>query len=423
MGPDDLGGRTDATLLGMGDVLGVRASLRALQDMDARMNSSLTLSRRKALMLALGSLSLPGVAWSASLSLSILRSLDVPDGTQPMAVPVRGRAGSWWGTTSYQGAGGLGTIYRIDATGQCEVMHAFRGEVDGAKPHAALAAGPGGVFYGVTLQGGSAAYGVAFVFDPASGLRVLHHFGASYQDAKSPRQALQWGPDGRLYGVSFGGGAFDRGSVFAIAPDGAYTRLVDLDGHLGRIDSDLVLGPDGAFYTTASWTGFPFVQGKVLRITTSGYVSVLHSMADDGSQGGNLQGLCLGSDGWLYGLSYSGGAGYGCVYRVSLAGDYQQLYRFPRHGRTGLFPQGALVEGPPGHFYGTCRLGGPERAGTIFHVRPGGSVGLLQAFLPSAGHGQYPSCGLRRGPLGTFVGTTEFGGAFGSGTIYRLSLR
>ena len=75
-------------------------------------------------------------------------------------------------------------------------------------------------------------------------------------DGQGPNGLVQ-GADGDFYGVTFGGGDFDRGTVFNTTPTGALTTIYNF----GSQDTDgsdpngpLVQGADGYFYgTTFGW--------------------------------------------------------------------------------------------------------------------------------------------------------------------------
>jgi uncharacterized repeat protein (TIGR03803 family) len=146
--------------------------------------------------------------------------------------------------------------------------------------------------------------------------------------------------------------------------------------------------------------------------------------------------LALGSDGALYGTTQAGGAyGAGSIFRVTTAGSLSNLYSFPAATNSSgavsydLGPND-LVQGSDGNFYGTTRSGGSNFTGTIFSMSPSGSFGALHTFaaettnssgLVTSADGQMPSGALVQGSDGNFYGTTHYGGANGTGTIFRVS--
>src|SRR5205085_2226448 len=80
--------------------------------------------------------------------------------------------------------------------------------------------------------------------------------------------------------------------------------------------------------------------------------------------------LTQASDGYLYGVTPAGGQdGFGTVFRLSGDGsDLVFLKDFTGATNDGRSPFGALIEGSDGMLYGTTEAGGPFDAGTIFRL-------------------------------------------------------
>jgi uncharacterized repeat protein (TIGR03803 family) len=72
-----------------------------------------------------------------------------------------------------------------------------------------------------------------------------------------------------------------------------------------------------------------------------------------------------------------------------------------------------------GDLYGTTQRGG-YGAGTLFKVDTTGHETVLHAFTSQGGDGGNPLAGLIRDAAGNLFGTTEFGGTYGQGTIFKL---
>jgi len=157
----------------------------------------------------------------------------------------------------------------------------------------------------------------------------------------------------------------------------------------------------------------------------------LYSFRGDiyGSDGGEPQGsLIQGKDGNFYGTTYYGGAysdptngnyGYGTVFKMTPQGAVTILASFD--GTNGGGPSGALVEGSDGNFYGTT-IGGPDADtyGTLFMVTPQGKLSMLNVF--NGYNGASPMGDLVEGTDGYIYGTTETDTGCGSGTIFRVPL-
>jgi uncharacterized repeat protein (TIGR03803 family) len=96
------------------------------------------------------------------------------------------------------------------------------------------------------------------------------------------------------------------------------------------------------------------------------------------------------------------------------------LYSFTG-GSDGANPAAGLVLGTDGNFYGTAEYGGANGSGTVFKITSGGVLTLVYTFT-GGDDGAYPNSALVQGTDGNFYGTTSSGGAYGNGAIFRLSL-
>jgi uncharacterized repeat protein (TIGR03803 family) len=100
---------------------------------------------------------------------------------------------------------------------------------------------------------------------------------------------------------------------------------------------------------------------------------------------------------------------------------------FSFDGTDGVAPQYmSLVQGTDGNFYGTTTHGGPGGAtgsGTIFRMTPEGAQTPLYNFCsePNCTDGANPYAGLLQATDGSFYGTTYLGGAYSSGTIFKIT--
>ena len=90
---------------------------------------------------------------------------------------------------------------------------------------------------------------------------------------------------------------------------------------------------------------------------------------------------------------------------------------------SGRNPTAPLVQGSDGNFYGTTAWGGPNGDGTVFRMTPGGALTTIHNFCSQqqCADGRHPYSGLVAGPDGNFYGTTEEGGAYAGGEVYRIT--
>jgi len=109
------------------------------------------------------------------------------------------------------------------------------------------------------------------------------------------------------------------------------------------------------------------------------------------------------------------------VFRVSTNGAITDLVSFA--GGNGAYPIAALILGSNGVFYGTTSGLGfnePVGNGTVFRVTTNGVLTTFWAF--NGTDGTAPSGPLLQGNDGALYGTTQYGGALGSGTVFKLFL-
>jgi len=321
-----------------------------------------------------------------------------------------------YGTTS----AGSGAIYKLTPDGlggyTLSVFHSFGGR-DGRSPQAGLLDGGDGFLYGTTQNGGGSDAGTVYRIDASARLTTLHSFAGT--DGSMPFSALLDGGDGFLYGTTY----TYTSTIFKIARDGSsFVKLRTLGPSEGAHPvGTLVRGDDGFLYGTMSGGyGTGATDGTLFRIGTDGLgFEVRHSFATSpGSR--PVGGLLKASDGMLYGVTSEGGAsGNGVIYRFNPAlSDYTILHSLI--GSEGRTPEAGLLEGSDGWLYGTTSSGGEYWGGTLFKVdRTTGALATLRAFAPA--DGTAPIAALIRGSDGYLYGTCSKSGLLGGGTVFRIA--
>src|SRR5271169_5108882 len=94
----------------------------------------------------------------------------------------------------------------------------------------------------------------------------------------------------------------------------------------------------------------------------------------------------------------------------------------PDEGANGGNP---LIQGTDGNFYGTTPTGGANGSGIIFQIisTPPYQFSLLYSFAPATdirGNQTIGAGALVQGSDGNFYGATQYGGDFGSGSIFQF---
>jgi uncharacterized repeat protein (TIGR03803 family) len=190
----------------------------------------------------------------------------------------------------------------------------------------------------------------------------------------------------------------------------------------------LIQGIDGNFFGTTYYGG-QSGMGAVFKVSAAGVESVFYSFgtnSEDGSQ--PTAGLIQDDAGDLYGTT-TGGGGWlqGTVFKVTAAGVETVLYSFGSNGSTdGALPEVGLIRGSDGDLYGTTEAGGAFNRGTVFKVTDAGIETVLYSFSGHGGQtgsmdGASPQASLIQGTDGTFYGTTSLGGAYDKGTVFKIT--
>jgi uncharacterized repeat protein (TIGR03803 family) len=190
----------------------------------------------------------------------------------------------------------------------------------------------------------------------------------------------------------------------------------------------LAEGSDGNFYGTTNLGGSHNV-GTVFKITPSGEFTTVHSFCSkaacaDGES--SYAGMILASDGNLYGTTLAGGShGDGTVFKVSKSGTFSTLYSFCSQSgcADGEFPQIGLVQASNGNLYGATIVGGAYGSGTIFELTLSGELTTLYSICSQNGcpDGNYLYAPLTQAKDGNLYGIMQIGGANNSGTIFKLT--
>ena len=325
------------------------------------------------------------------------KSVDPIDGVNPEGGLTLGADGMLYGATpqgGYSGGTGVGLIFKVnpddsDYTGV--LSFGFFGAA-GQTPTSPPLQGQDGNLYGVTSSGGNLVNGrggLGLVYSVGTnglGFGFLHEFSTNYLDGTTPIGSLIQASGGTLYGTTYGSGLMgsaDAGTVFRLLANGAGFQVLHTfannssDG--GSPSAAMILGADGFLYATTE-SGGAHGYGTVFKLSTSGSgYQVIHHFGAVANDGRVAKGpVTLGSDGYLYGTTFYGGAfgpqgpgnaGYGVAFRLDTTGsNYTVLYNFGSKPWDGQLPEGGLAQGPDGAFYGTTSSGGEYSAGSVFRL-------------------------------------------------------
>jgi len=289
----------------------------------------------------------------------------------------------------------------------------------------------------------------------AASEKVLYAFHGN--DGWGPASVIL-GPDGGLYGTAVTGGTYYCdgnpyglcGVVFrlALGADGKWheTVLHNFAGSDGKFPAGaLVADKAGNLYGTTVNGGpscsqlgcgvaFELVRGSAGKWT----FKVLHDFAL--SDGANpYAGMIFDSKGNLYGTASSGGnvsacseeGGCGVVFKLTAdgRGNWTETVAYAFDGEDGGGPMAPLTFDSSGNLYGTTEYGGAHGTGTVFELSRGAHDEWTERVLYSFGDydsrdGDQPVYSVTFDGMGNLYGTTQFGGMAGQqgwGTAFKLS--
>lgn len=186
------------------------------------------------------------------------------------------------------------------------------------------------------------------------------------------------------------------------------------------------------------WSGFGFGSLLSLAMATASPAQTFTVLAtfDKTNGSGPYASVVQGTNGYFYGTTIAGGAngaeygGYGTVFKVSSSGKLSTVHNFcddvTDNCPDGFGPYGSLLLAANDDFYGTTQEGGAYGAGTVFKIAPGGTLITLHSFCEVDGSngctdGDSPWSGLVEGKGSNFYGTTQGGGANGDGTVFKMT--
>jgi uncharacterized repeat protein (TIGR03803 family) len=331
--------------------------------------------------------------------------------------------GTLFGTTSGGGTHNAGTVFKVNTTTHAvTVLHSFAGgRTDGAAPFSGLILDASNNLYGTTFGGGAHFFGTVFKLSAGSGLTVLHSFAGPFSEGEGPAGTLVMDHAGDIYGTTYtGGNTQGWGTVFEITAGGAYKtgQSFSPGGALPRAG---LLLENGNLYGTTYGGGAHYYGGTVFQ---AGVASALYTFSGgpDGAQ--PAASLISDGEGNLYGTTSAGGngtlgVGNGVVFKLNLLSAIETvLYTF--HGSDGSAPMGALVRDSEGNLYGTTQLGGAFGSGTVFMLNTLGDLSTLHSFT-GGNDGASPFAGLVLDGTGNLWGVTTNGGSAGYGTLFEIT--
>ncbi len=297
------------------------------------------------------------------------------------------------------------------------VLHYFTGGSDGEFPSGLTADGKGN-FYGTTDTGGiDGYYGTVFELSPDDqggwNETVIYRFTGGADGAFPLYSNVIFDSLGNLYGTTYEGGANNYGTVFELSPAGSgWTERVLYSFpsyNVGCPLNGLVRDAGGNFYGTHACSypeGFP---GAVFELSPASAGWTEKEIYNVTLPAFSTTGLSIDAAGNIYGIGQS------TAFQLSPNGSGgwtpTVLHKFGSH-LLGRLPLGGPVLDKAGNLYGTLSEGGAFGYGTVYKLTPRKKKGtwtstVLYSFTGGE-DGGCPVWGLVFDAAGNIFGVTDY---------------
>jgi uncharacterized repeat protein (TIGR03803 family) len=300
-----------------------------------------------------------------------------------------------------------------------QVLYTFGNGSDGSNPSAGLidVGGALGTLYGTTAGGGIYHDGTLFSLNLQTETETILHSFADRKDGGQPYASVIR-VNGKLYGTSSGGAQGGEGTLFSFdLKSGVRRGLHTFDGADGQ-GPRFLINVNGTLYGTTVWGG-AYDAGALFSFNlNTGAATMLYSFGN-GADGANPYGALINVHGTLYGTTLAGGNyGEGTAFSFTPQTNTETVLHSFGNGTDGQTPRAGLIN-MKGTLYGTTEFGGAYGDGTVFSLIPETDTATVLWSFGNGTDGQNPLASLTK-VNGTLFGTTTGGGAYGTGTVFSL---
>ncbi len=192
----------------------------------------------------------------------------------------------------------------------------------------------------------------------------------------------------------------------------------------GSYPTGLVQGANGYLYGTTAFGGNQGndYNGTVFKISTTGTETILVNFWTEGA-GANWAALALATNGDFYGTVNTPNE----AYKVTPSGAFTPYNMCPVTP-CGNNPNATMIQASNGDLYGTTQGDGAYGQGTIFKLTLAGALTTLHNFCETQNgegyclDGNGPYTALVQGANGDLYGASHSGGAAGNGTIFKITM-
>ncbi len=226
-------------------------------------------------------------------------------GGYPVGSLIQASNGKLYGLTNVGGANNVGVVFEYDIASSVLTKKADFSVASGYTPNGGLAQAPNGKLYGMTYAGGASNVGTVFEFDTStSALTKKADFDRTNYGA-NPYGGFALASNGKLYGFLWLGiTGNSNGSLIEYDPStSTLTKKLDLTASTGGALGDLVQTSNGKMYAN-TWAGI--LEYDIAAVTLSRKITYNNAASFGSTPYYNA--MTQGSNGKLYGMNYGGGS-------------------------------------------------------------------------------------------------------------------
>ena len=347
----------------------------------------------------------------------------------PSGSLMQAQNGMLYGISRYGGSTGLGVIFEFDPATNVYTRKINLDSLKGCIFNGPLVQAGNGMIYGVTADGGANGCGVLFEWDPVNNIyNKLLDFNKT-ENGSDMQGSLTVADNGKLYGLTPSGGLNDMGVLFEWDPStDAFAKKIDFNGgeYGSKPVGTLVESGNGKLYGVTSGGG---VHGFGVLFEWDPYHDIFTKKFDfDSTEFGRHPFISLVEmeSGILVGMTYGSGTGN---HRILFEWDPSTDSFLGKNDLTSEFAyriQGTLVQAGNGKFYGLSPHGGfstgypaYQSNGFLFELDPVLHAFSIKLKFQEAEYGSYP-VKLVEGDDRVLYGIAFRGGIENFGTLFQL---
>ena len=317
--------------------------------------------------------------------------------------------GKIYGATSMDGSNNDGELFEYDILLDTLIIIDYPNGYNESAPSGYFTEASNGGIYGFT-DGIIYGEGAICEFNLISKSLVNNLYLNRSPNGRIPVGGLAQADNGKLYGVTSEGGAYNYGALYEYdLSSNTITTKQDFNGNNGLYPIGNILIANNKIYGVTQYDSTDWLGAIYEYDIVNETMIALHHFTNS-TEGKTPRGkLLLADNGKLYGTTYDGGANnLGILYEYDLqSGVFTKILDF--ESSIGSRPAGGLIQTPDGKIYGLTANGGTSNRGVLFEFIP--STGAYTVKITFS-HFEYPFGRLTLASDGSLYACTKDGGDY-----------